>query len=282
MKTSSSRSSGIVVSSTLVLHWLRARRAGGSSPRACGRGGCGRSRGCARSSRARRAGCRASRRAASARPRSRTPPARLPRRGRSRRGSRSGAARTRPHSSRKTCSRVASYSLDDGRTSIAPPSRAAGIRDASSIAASRSSASKHEVAAERLLDGDERPVGRQRLAVLHAHRRRRLGRLQLEARGDAGRLVDRLVVGVDGLLLVLGEARPRLGRRAASGRRPGGSAACTSSLPPFAGWSRTRRTAHREMDTSREILCARAAPVGGSERLVETSSPQRPPRGISA
>ena len=50
------------------------------------------------------------------------------------------AARTRPHSSRKTCSR-ARYHSTTGRTSIAPPRRAAGIRAASSIAASRSSAS---------------------------------------------------------------------------------------------------------------------------------------------
>jgi hypothetical protein len=34
------------------------------------------------------------------------------------------------------------YRSTSGRTSIAPPSRAAGIREASSIAASRSSASK--------------------------------------------------------------------------------------------------------------------------------------------
>ena len=51
-------------------------------------------------------------------------------------------ARTRPHSSRKTCSRIAYCSLR-GRTSIAPPMRAAGMRAASSIAASRSSASKN-------------------------------------------------------------------------------------------------------------------------------------------
>ena len=51
------------------------------------------------------------------------------------------AARTRPHWSRKTCSRIG-YHSTIGRTSTAPPRRAAGIRAASSIAASRSSASK--------------------------------------------------------------------------------------------------------------------------------------------
>ena len=48
------------------------------------------------------------------------------------------AARTRPHSSRKT---PLDQRSTTGRTSIAPPMRAAGIRAASSIAASRSSAS---------------------------------------------------------------------------------------------------------------------------------------------
>src|SRR5918996_2983681 len=67
-----------------------------------------------------------------------------------------------------------------------------------------------EVAAQGLLDGDERPVGRQRLAVLNPHGGCRLGSLQPEARGDAGRLVDRLVVGVDRLLLVLRQAVPLL------------------------------------------------------------------------
>ena len=75
------------------------------------------------------------------------------------------------------------YHSTSGRTSIAPPMLAAGIRAASSIAASRSSASKKQVAAERLLDLDERAVGGQRPAVLHAHGRRRLGRLHLLRRG---------------------------------------------------------------------------------------------------
>ena len=66
------------------------------------------------------------------------------------------------------------YHSTIGRTSIAPPMRAAGIREASSIAASRSSASKKQVAADRLLDLDERAVGGQRLAVLHPHGGRRL------------------------------------------------------------------------------------------------------------
>ena len=77
------------------------------------------------------------------------------------------------------------YHSTIGRTSIAPPRRAAGIRAASSIAASRSSASKKQVAADRLLDLDERAVGGQRLAVLHPHGGRRLGRLQLQAGRDA-------------------------------------------------------------------------------------------------
>ena len=51
------------------------------------------------------------------------------------------AARTWPHWSRKTWS-SGRYHSAIGRTSIAPPMRAAGTFEASSIAASRSSASK--------------------------------------------------------------------------------------------------------------------------------------------
>src|SRR4030095_11108024 len=116
------------------------------------------------------------------------------------------------------------YHWTVGRTSIAPPRRAAGILEASSIAASRSSASnrryppiaslistngpsvisvvasntptavaasggcaahKH-LPADPLLDRDDRAVGDQRRAVLHPHGRRRLGRRQLEAGCHAG------------------------------------------------------------------------------------------------
>src|SRR5438094_785495 len=42
--------------------------------------------------------------------------------------------------------------------------------------------------------------------------RGRLGRTEPEPRGDAGSLVERLVVAMDGLLLVFGEARPVFGR----------------------------------------------------------------------
>ena len=49
-------------------------------------------------------------------------------------------ARTRPHSSRKICSSRA-YLSTSGRTSTAPPIRAAGMRAAISSAASRSSSS---------------------------------------------------------------------------------------------------------------------------------------------
>ena len=126
------------------------------------------------------------------------------------------------------------YHSTIGRTSIAPPRRAAGIRAASSIAASRSSASKKQVAADRLLDLDERAVGGQRLAVLHPDGGRRLGVGQLQPGRDAGRLVDRLVVGVDGASARLRTASPTARASAASGMCPGGSTACTSSLPPVA------------------------------------------------
>ena len=82
------------------------------------------------------------------------------------------------------------YLSTSGRTSIAPPIRAAGMRAAISSAASRSSASTTQVAAEVLLRLDERAVGEQRLSVLNAHGRGRLDRLQLLAADDAGRLPD--------------------------------------------------------------------------------------------
>ena len=74
----------------VVLTRPPAHPAGGSWRRACGPGGCGRSPGSVRWSPARRGGWRASPRGASEPQRPRTPPGRLPRRGRSRRGSRSG------------------------------------------------------------------------------------------------------------------------------------------------------------------------------------------------
>ena len=149
----------------LVLHGLRHVEQAESSSRASARGGCGRSRGCARSSRATRAGSPASRRGASARRRSRTLPERPPRRGRSRRGSRPGWRGRVPTRRGRPARGSASASLI-GRTSMAPPMPAAGIRERELDRAVEVVRLEHEVAAERLLDRDERPVGRQRLAVL--------------------------------------------------------------------------------------------------------------------
>ena len=113
------------------------------------------------------------RRAASARRRSRTPPARRPRRGRSRRGRRPGSRATRPHSSRKTCSSGSARSALHERAHLdravrAPPGSARRPRSRRR----GSSASNEVVAAERLLRLGERPVGRQRLAVADADGRR--------------------------------------------------------------------------------------------------------------
>ena len=110
----------------LVLRRLRHVEQPGLARRACGRGGCGRSRGCARLSRATRAGCpacpsrgqrsaaiaNASCAASSARSKSPRKPIR--------------AARTRPHSSRKTRSRYRSSLLRAGGSR---PRRRAGRRD---------------------------------------------------------------------------------------------------------------------------------------------------------
>ena len=77
------------------------------------------------------------------------------------------------------------YHSTIGRTSTAPPSRAAGIARRELDRGVEVVGLEEQVAAERLLDRDERPVGGQRLAVLHPDGGRRLGRLQLHARRDA-------------------------------------------------------------------------------------------------
>ena len=97
-------------------------------------------------------GCPARRREASAPPHGRTPPGRRPRPGRSRGGGRPARRGPGPTPRRKTRARAGSGSRSmagsgqcggktSGRTSTAPPIRAAGTRPAISSAASRSSAS---------------------------------------------------------------------------------------------------------------------------------------------
>ena len=108
-----------------------------------------------------------------------------------------------------------------------------------------------EVAAERLLDGDERAVGRQRLAVPYAHRRRHLGRLHPDARRDSGGLVDRLVGRVNLLLLVLGQAPPGLlvVRRRGLSLVNQQQVLHRASSFAWSVMSRSRRTANRREDT---------------------------------
>src|SRR5205085_1378298 len=111
---------------------------------------------------------------------------------------------------------------------------------------------EHEVSAQRLLDGDERPIRRQGLAVVHADRGGRLGRVELEAGADAGGLVDRLVVGVDRLLLVLRQALPFLRR---TWRRGGALMNQHQVLHRSllrGAWSPRRRTVEWEMDTQHD------------------------------
>ena len=269
VKMSSRRSSGKVVLFTSSSTSPRARRAGRLSRRGSARGGCGRWLGCAPSSSSQARGlsgtpsrgqrsaaiANASCAASSARSKSPRKPIRV--------------ARTRPHSSRKTCSRVVPVHLE-GRISTAPPMRAAGTRAATSIAASRSSASRmnqpptasfmptNGPSVVSVLPSSTRTV----VAFSAAHR---------QPGGDAGRLVDRLVVGVDLLLLLLGEARPA-SVAAVSARRPDRSAGCTSSLLlRFGAWSPTEtneRTArgHPCSRSDRTASCA----TGTCRRLRRT------------
>ena len=215
VKSSSSRSSGIASGR---VHRLassaapRRPRAASSSRPGCARGGSGRSPGCAPSSPASAPGSRARPRAASARRRSRTPPGWLPRRGRCRRGSRPGRRGRGPTRRAKTRSRIVSSPLS-GRTSIQPPIRAAGTREATSIAASRSSASSVKKPPSASLVSTKGPSVIERLAVLDPHRRRHLRRLHPGAGGDAGGFVDRLVVARRSR-----SAPPRRGRPRPRGR----------------------------------------------------------------
>ena len=97
------------------------------------------------------------------------------------------------------------YLSTSGRTSIAPPIRAAGIRAAMLERRVEIVGLDEEVAAEVLLRVHERTIGEKRLSVLDAHRRRGLDRLQLLAADDAGRLPEGDVLANDRLLLVRGK-----------------------------------------------------------------------------
>lgn len=70
---------------------------------------------------------------------------------------------------------------------------------------------EHEVAADRTLGVDVGPVGRQRGAVVDTHGLGLLKKPEWQAGREPFLLVERGVVGVDGLLLVLGERRPLRG-----------------------------------------------------------------------
>ena len=102
------------------------------------------------------------------------------------------------------------YLSASGRTSIAPPSRATGIRAAISSAPSRSSASTMAEAAHVLLRIDERAVGEQRLPVLDAHGRRGLDRLQPRGADDPRQPLEGAELLANRLLLVRGQPLERI------------------------------------------------------------------------
>ena len=96
-------------------------------------------------------------------------------------------------------------------------------------------------------------VGGQGLAALHAHRGGRLGIVQLEAGADARGLVDLLVGGEDRLLLLLGQARPRL----RIPRRRGGALMDQQHVLHrfllLGEWSPRRQTGSPEIDSCASI-----------------------------
>ena len=94
-----------------------------------------------------------------------------------------------------------------GRTSIAPSPRCRNARRECDRVVEIVGLEQVQPA-EHLLRLGERPVGRQRLAVAHANRRRHVRRLQLVAAEDAGGLGEREVLLVDRRVLVVGPALP--------------------------------------------------------------------------
>src|SRR5215213_4395646 len=151
-----------------------------------------------------RPGWAAYRRMASAPPRPRMPPASLLPRDRSRRTGRR-ASRERGPTHRGRPRRAARLSLHDW-THLDRAAHA-GRRNTRGNGRRRVEVVRLEQvdAPEVLLGVDERPVAEERLAVLHAHRRRRLRALELHAVENTGGIEDRVVLVDDRLELVFGK-----------------------------------------------------------------------------
>src|SRR3954453_1144806 len=153
-------------------------RAGGSSRPGCGRGGCDRWHGAGQWLSARRKGWSACPLAATAPQRLQTPPARLPRRGRSRRGSRS-AQRGRGPTRRGRRARewlVLHDRTDFDRT---PEPGRGDLRGELDRGVEIVRLEEKE-AAKRLLGVDERSIRGERAAVVHAHGGGRFGVAHLD------------------------------------------------------------------------------------------------------
>ena len=150
------------------------------------------------------------------------------------------AARTRPHSSRKTRSRIA-ITPRAGRTSIAPPSRARGDPRRELDRGVEVVGLEEQIAAEDSLISTKGPSV---VSVLPSCTRTVVavsGRSSPHPGVTPGGLVDGLVVRGDRPLLVLGQRGPPPAMRV-SARRLDGSTACTSSLPPLVESCNARET----------------------------------------
>jgi len=100
------------------------------------------------------------------------------------------------------------YISTSGRTSTAPPMRAAGMRAAIAIASSRLSASKRKKPPSPSLVSANGPSVVKGIAVSHAHGGCGVRRLQLLAADDAGALGDGGVLAVDRVPIVFREVLP--------------------------------------------------------------------------
>ena len=158
-------------------------------------------------------------------------------------------ASTRPHWSRKTWSRPVTTPRWGGsrwrRPCWRPGPRRHLDRGVEIVGL------EEEVAAEGLLGLDERAVGGEGLAVVDAHRGRGLGRLHLQARGDPGGLVERLVGRVDAFFW---SSRGLPGGEPGSGVVPWWISSMYFIGASFVAWSPIRQAGVAEIDSVFAIL----------------------------
>ena len=213
-------------------------------------------------------------------PRSRTPPGSPPRRGRNRRGSRSGSEYPAP-----VLTKCSPTLLTTGRWAAPRQRRPSGPQGSGRRPRSRHRGHRPRRwhSRQRLLHLHERAVGRQRLPVLDPDGRRGRCVVELNPGRDAWGADQRLVAPVNGGTLVLGELCPRLW----IARRGGGSlideqhVLHRSRSFVLGGWSCIRHTGARRIDSRRE-KCQTTAPRNPEQWVGSTNEDRRPDKPPTA